>query len=74
MSLRVPPILHLPVRRARRAEVRRRHDGLNVPVQDIGEGVANCTMNSVVRLDVLVELVRSAEDIVGLRHGHADDL
>lgn len=29
--------------------------------------------DGVVRLHMLVELVQSAEDIVGLRHGHTDD-
>ncbi len=51
--------------------MRRRCDGLHMRVQNRGERVAERAENAILRLDVLVELVRRAEESVGLGHGHA---
>jgi hypothetical protein len=54
----------------RRAEVSHRHDVLYVPMQGLWERVADRAERGVIRL--VLELVRSTNDINGLECGHAD--
>ena len=48
-------------------------DGPNVPVQGLRERAADCEENVVIRLNMLVLLIRSNENIVGLGNGRAID-
>ncbi len=59
--------------RARGGEERRRYDGLHVCVEYSGERIADRAEYGVVRPGVPVELIRRAEQFVGLEHRHAGE-
>jgi hypothetical protein len=59
-----------PSRYPRGGEVGRRRNGLNVCVQHRRECVADRVDYRVICLGIPVELVRRAEELVGLGHGH----
>ena len=73
MCLRCPSHERFRPRRARKAELCGRGDGLYVRKQHLGKLVAECAENGHIRPAVLVELVRCSQEIVGLGYGDTNN-